>query len=59
MCLLSQVTQRVLVAWLGNKDSDAARGKGEGDGPIARVLGERSFDRVVVVDNHEPGWSAP
>ncbi|MCC6525912.1 MAG: sigma 54-interacting transcriptional regulator [Polyangiaceae bacterium] len=43
---------RVLLAWIGKTDLVGASREGEGSGPIARALAERSFDHAVLLDNY-------
>jgi DNA-binding NtrC family response regulator len=54
--------QRVLVTWVGDNDMRAARGESEADspGPIAALVRERSFDRLVLLSNRaDPVWVTP
>jgi len=52
--------KKVLFAWLGMHDLKAAReGKADDLGPIARVLGEFDYDRLVLLNNYGREEKAP
>lgn len=51
--------QRVLLAWLGDTDRKAALGGADGAGPIAPVVLQARFDRVVLLNNRDAAWAKP
>jgi DNA-binding NtrC family response regulator len=52
--------QRVLMAWVGNTDLKAgAQGGATELGPIAQVLKDREFDRVVLLSNYPDADAKP
>jgi DNA-binding NtrC family response regulator len=45
--------QRILFAWIGQTDLNAASGESSaGTGPIARAVAEREFERIVLLSNY-------
>jgi len=50
---------KILMAWLGQTDLGASRDEQRvGPGPIAGALDDRSFDRVVLLNNYPEGEAA-
>jgi len=50
----SDKRQQVLVCWVGQTDLNASQGKtSPGLGPIASVLGSRSFDEIELLSNYD------
>jgi len=43
---------RILLAWIGNTDLRASESEESADGPIARALAAREFDRVFLISNY-------
>jgi len=50
---------RVLVSWIGDNDMKAALAGTENLGPIGAVVGQRRFDRLVLLSNRQDAWHTP
>jgi DNA-binding NtrC family response regulator len=52
------MTSKILVCWIGNTDLKAVISTNEGDGPIANVVGEFTFDEIHLLSNTKPELAA-
>jgi DNA-binding NtrC family response regulator len=49
---------RVLLTWVGDNDVAATTDAAKGIGPIAAVVRERVFDRIVLLTNRPESWAS-